>query len=44
MVKLNYNYLDGEYKIRLVPDGKETFNVKNDQLPCFADGEGNHFI
>lgn len=30
---------DGKYKIRLVPDGKETYNVRADALPCFADGE-----
>jgi hypothetical protein len=30
---------DGKYKLRFVPDGKETFGVTNDKLPCFADGE-----
>ena len=30
---------DGKYKLRLVPDGKETFNVPADKLPCFGDGE-----
>ena len=30
---------DGQYKLRFVPDGKETFNVEGDKMPCFADGE-----
>lgn len=30
---------DGKYKIRLVPDGKETFNVPVDQQPCFSNGQ-----
>ena len=30
---------DGRYKIRLVPDGKETFNVKANEQPCFSNGE-----
>jgi hypothetical protein len=31
--------VDGKYKLRLVPDGKETYNVPANQQPCFADGE-----
>lgn len=31
--------VDGKYKLRLVPDGKETYDVPANQLPCFADGE-----
>ena len=31
--------VQGKYQIRLVPDGKETFNVPANQLPCFANGE-----
>jgi hypothetical protein len=30
---------DGLYKLRLIPDGKETFNVGSDKMPCFSDGE-----
>ena len=30
--------LDGKYKIRLVPDGKETFNVAANLQPCFENG------
>jgi hypothetical protein len=30
---------DGAYKLRVVPDGKETANKKQDEYPCFADGE-----
>lgn len=31
--------VDGVYKMRLVPDGKETFGVNAKNLPCFANGE-----
>ncbi|KAI9193158.1 uncharacterized protein BJ171DRAFT_412586, partial [Polychytrium aggregatum] len=31
--------LDGKYEVRLVPDGKETFNIPQDQMPCFSNGE-----
>lgn len=31
--------VDGKYKIRLVPDGKETWNIDPGKLPCFANGE-----
>lgn len=30
---------DGPYKIRILPSGKETFGVKQDEMPCFSDGE-----
>jgi hypothetical protein len=30
---------DGPYKIRMVPEGKETYGIKQDEMPCFADGE-----
>lgn len=30
---------DGKYKLRLVPDGKETFNVASNLQPCFENGE-----
>ncbi len=30
---------DGKYKLRLVPEGKETFGVALDKMPCFADGQ-----
>ena len=32
---------DGSYKLRIVPDGKEIFNIGEKELPCFADGEAN---
>lgn len=31
--------LDGKYKIRIVPNGKETYNVKASEQPCFENGE-----
>lgn len=31
--------VDGKYKLRLVPDGKETFGVSAASLPCFENGE-----
>ena len=31
--------LDGKYKIRLVPDGKETFDVPANLRPCTGNGE-----
>jgi hypothetical protein len=31
--------VDGKYKIRLVPDGKETYGVRADEQPCFDNGE-----
>lgn len=31
--------VDGQYKLRLVPDGKETFNIPANIQPCFANGE-----
>ncbi|KAJ3111228.1 hypothetical protein HDU96_005885 [Phlyctochytrium bullatum] len=29
----------GSYRVRVVPEGKETANRRVDDLPCFADGE-----
>ncbi|KAJ3063764.1 hypothetical protein HDU98_000444, partial [Podochytrium sp. JEL0797] len=29
----------GSYKAHIVPDGKETMGKKQDQMPCFADGD-----
>lgn len=31
--------LDGKYKIRIVPNGKETYNIKASEQPCFENGE-----
>lgn len=31
--------LDGKYKVRIVPNGKETFNIKASEQPCFENGE-----
>lgn len=31
--------MDGKYKMRLVPDGKETWGVPANELPCFSNGE-----
>lgn len=31
--------LDGKYKVRIVPNGKETFNIKATEQPCFENGE-----
>src|SRR6478609_7995112 len=36
--------VDGKYKLRFVPDGKETFNVPANNLPCFANGESVPFV
>lgn len=36
--------VDGKYKLRFVPDGKETFNVPANQLPCFSNGESVPFV
>lgn len=36
--------VDGKYKLRFVPDGKETFNVPADKLPCFSNGESVPFV
>jgi len=36
--------VDGSYKLRFVPDGKETFNVPANKLPCFASGESIPFV
>jgi hypothetical protein len=31
--------VDGKYKLRLVPDGKETYNIAANLQPCFSNGE-----
>ena len=31
--------VDGKYKLRLVPEGKETYNVPANVQPCFSNGE-----
>lgn len=36
--------VDGKYKLRFVPDGKETFKVPANELPCFANGESVPFV
>lgn len=38
LIKLD-GLFDGKYKLRLVGDSKETFNVPANQLPCFENGE-----
>ncbi|KAJ3207890.1 hypothetical protein HDU67_007165 [Dinochytrium kinnereticum] len=32
-------FADGSYRLRVVPDGKETAGKKQDELPCFFDGD-----
>jgi len=36
--------VDGKYKLRFVPEGKETFNIPANLLPCFANGESVPFV
>lgn len=31
--------LNGRYRMRMVPEGKETYNVPANKLPCFENGE-----
>jgi hypothetical protein len=37
-------FVNGRYKLRYVPDGKETFNIAADKLPCFENGESVPFV
>jgi len=36
--------VDGKYKLRFVPDGKEIFNIPANKFPCFSNGESQPFV